>query len=106
MTETQSYRRSHSGRSQKQGVPENRPIETRQVYAAIADDEETRSLVLARFRSLGGSLDRWQRHDRALMSQAFTAGEDALELRRPTERRDILRSALRDIRRRLEREAA
>lgn len=38
-----------------------------------------REHVLARFRALGGSPDRWQRRDREAMAEAITRAEDEVE---------------------------
>lgn len=92
-------------RSRKQGVPAGAPIVTRQVHEALAGDDEVRALVLGCFRVQGGDLDAWRRSDREVMADAFTRGEDAVELRRTSPARDALRVALRRVRRALEAEA-
>ncbi len=85
--------------SQKQGVPEYRRI--------VSLLGETRDSVLARFRTNGGSPDRWSRTDWLAMAEALSRAEDALELRFLRQRRKqtgllALRLSLRDARRTLE----
>jgi hypothetical protein len=89
------------GRSQKQAMSGGVQVTTRQVHKVLSDDEDTRAMVMARFKALGGSLDRWSGRDHQAMALAMTAAEDSLELV-SRGRMTAQREALRTIRRRLE----
>jgi len=68
----------------------------------VVQRDETRSLVLERFRSSGFSADSFGRSakSRVAAADALTAAEDWLEMNRPGAQDE--RSAIRDVRRRLE----
>lgn len=97
MTADASYGQTPPGRSRKQALP-------RDVYSALATDDDARSMVLGAFRAMSGNLNTWGRSDREAMATALTRAEDAVELRRASPARDALGLALRGVRRRLETE--
>jgi hypothetical protein len=99
--ENASYGGLPQTRSQKQASSEAGRIKPKDVYKALEGDDETRSGVLARFRALGGDLNRWNRGDRAVMAEAIIRTEDALE-GDARGRMTAQRLTLRDVRLRLE----
>ena len=71
------------------------------VLRVLGEHGEVKTDVMARFRALGGSLDRWQRRDREAMADAIASAEDRLEFE-ARGRITAARVALRALRRQLE----
>lgn len=72
-----------------------------QVQRALAQHEETRVTVMAKFKARGGVLNRWERSDRLIMAECLIEAEDALE-EALHGRQTAARAAIRGVRRQLE----
>lgn len=70
------------------------PVSYSQVLALL-DLDGLRRVVLDKFSVLGGDRNRWSRDDRGRMAEALTAGEDWLEMERPSRVRDGIRKVRR-----------
>ncbi len=84
------------------------PCGVETILRALGPHDRARKLAMARFRELGAKLDRWRlQSTRIAMVLALVRAEDVIEHDdagrvRPYDSPD--RAALRDVRRRLERE--
>lgn len=96
-----SWRRVRLGTPCFSRCSEGPIIQVRDVARALADHDELRHRAFAYMRAFGGDLDRWRREDRWAMCDALSHVADIEELRGHG-RSTAGRSALRDIRRRLE----
>ena len=75
----------------------SRAVTYREALRAL---DTSRAHVLAGFKARGGDRERWQALDRRAMAEAISRAEDGLELDHPGRVRE--RSAMKDVRRRLE----
>jgi hypothetical protein len=80
-------------------MPRGARIRIAEVLKALALDEKGRADDMGRFKASGGSLDTWGPGDVRAMADAITHAEDAMEFRPGA---TGAKTALRDVRRRLE----
>jgi len=74
-------------------------LQVGEVLRALDEAGDLRAGIMARFKALGGDLDRWSSRDLGAMVYAVTKGEDDAEVRQC---KPSTRDRLRALRRRLE----